>query len=70
MLRAKFGNFSAYYFPDGGDKIIYDGISPVNVFRKILNFYFNEEYDILEDRSYFSNDNKPYDFKDITEILN
>ena len=70
MLRAKFGNFNAYYFPNGGDTIIYDGISPVNVFRKILNFYFNEEYEILEDKSYFSNDNKPYDFKDITEILN
>jgi len=70
MIKERFGNFSAYYFPDGGDKIIYDGISPVNVFRKILNFYFNEEYDILEDKSYFSHYKKPYDFKDITEILN
>jgi hypothetical protein len=70
MLRAKFGNFNAYYFPNGGDTIIYDGISPVNVFRKILNFYFNEEYEILEDKSYFSHHKKPYDFKDITEILN
>ena len=70
MIKERFGNFNAYYFPDGGDKIIYDGISPVNVFRKILNFYFNEEYEILEDKSYFSNYKKPYDFKDITEILN
>ena len=70
MIKERFGNFNAYYFPDGGDKIIYDGISPVNVFRKILNFYFNEEYDILEDKSYFSHYKKPYDFKDITEILN
>ena len=70
MIKERFGNFNAYYFPNGGDTIIYDGISPVNVFRKILNFYFNEEYEILEDKSYFSNDNKPYDFKDITEILN
>ena len=70
MIKERFGNFNAYYFPNGGDTIIYDGISPVNVFRKILNFYFNEEYEILEDKSYFSHHKKPYDFKDITEILN
>jgi hypothetical protein len=70
MVKERFGNFHAYYFPDEGNETLYDGISPVNVFRKILNFYFNENYEILEDRSYFSNDERPYDFKDITEILN
>jgi len=69
-IRERFGNFNTYYFPDGGNEILYDGMSPVNTFRKLLNFYFNEDYEILEDRSYFSNASEPFNFIEVTDILN
>jgi hypothetical protein len=59
--------FLAYYLPDGGDKLLYPSISPVNNFRIILKGYFNEKIDLLPDRSYFSRWSKPYDFIDVTK---
>ena len=45
---------NAYYLPDGGDKVLYQLITPVNSFRKIFNFYFGTNYETLEDISYYS----------------
>ena len=59
--------FLAYYLPDGGDKILYPSISPVNNFRIILRKYFNEKIGLLPDRSYFSKWSKPYDFIEVTK---
>ena len=43
---------NAYYFPDGGDEILYESITPVNSFRVLLNYYFDQELDLLEDKTY------------------
>ena len=61
--------FNAYYLPDHNTELIYDSITPVNSFRLILNAYFNTNYELLEDKSYFSNSTHPYNFTDVTEIL-
>ena len=61
--------FNAYYLPDQNTDLIYDSITPVNSFRLILNTYFNANYELLEDKSYFSNYIQPYNFTDVTEIL-
>ena len=45
---------NAYYLPNGGNKTLYETITPVNSFRKVLNYYFKAKYKILEDKSYFS----------------
>jgi hypothetical protein len=45
---------NAYYFPEGGKQALYPTISPVNSFRVIFNQYFQGEYELLEDRTYFS----------------
>lgn len=55
---------NAYYLPGHGDEI-YETITPVNTFRVILNAYFGEEYDLLEDHSYFSPVPEQYDFTEI-----
>ena len=60
---------NAYYLPDQNTELIYDSITPVNSFRLILNAYFNTNYELLEDRNYFSDYNRPYNFTDVTEIL-
>ena len=57
---------NAMYLPNGGNDLLYKEISPVNTFRLILNFYFEENYNILEDRHYNSSINSPYKFIDVT----
>jgi len=46
-----FMNLNAYYFSDGDYKQIYNGISPVNTFRVVLNKYFNTSLPLLSDSS-------------------
>jgi hypothetical protein len=41
--------FNAYYLPGGGEKLLYDSISPVNSFRIIFNYYFGTDYELLKD---------------------
>jgi len=68
LLRA-FNNFKAYYFPGVGQNVEFETTTPVNSFRVLFNLYFDYEYDLLEDRIYFSPWSKPYQFTDITERL-
>ena len=49
--------FNAYYLPDGGSKIVYPEITPVNSFRAIFNRYFGGDYELLEDITYMFADN-------------
>ena len=37
-------NLNAYYFPDGGDSLLYDSITPVNSFRIMFNYYFGQNF--------------------------
>jgi len=58
---------NAYYFPAGGDQVLYDTISPVNTFRVLFNYYFHTDFKVLEDRNYWpvgANLNKCFDITD------
>jgi len=44
---------SAYFLPEGGGANIYSKITPVNTFRIIFSEYFNANYDLLPDVSYY-----------------
>jgi hypothetical protein len=48
---------NAYYLPDGGEEMLYSKISPVNTFRIIMNKYFDGDYELLPDISYYGNFN-------------
>jgi hypothetical protein len=56
---------NAYYWPEVEDVYFYPSISPVNSFRLMLNVYFGENYELLEDRTYFSPSNQPYRFTEV-----
>lgn len=45
-----FKAFNAVYFPDGDYADLYENIAPINTLRVILNKYFGEEFEMLEDR--------------------
>lgn len=54
---------NAYYLPDGQSKRIYPSITPVNSFRVIFDAYFGGSYNLLPDISYFSTEDKVYQFE-------
>ncbi len=69
-MKERMSILNAYYLPDGGDKLLYDSITPVNTFRIIFNYYFGTDYEILEDKSYFSTWSHPYDFIEVLKEEN
>ena len=68
-LQEKIRILNAYYLPGDDACPLYASISPVNTFRVILNMYFNTDLEILPDRSYVHERGRPYDFRDVTEIV-
>jgi len=52
-LLKEFPNLNVYYFSDHDYNMLYDGISPVNSFRVILNKYFCYELGMVKDTSFY-----------------
>ncbi|GAI50318.1 unnamed protein product, partial [marine sediment metagenome] len=53
---------NAYFLPNDGSHLLYESITPVNSFRIVFNLYFDTNYDLLKDESYFSNFKYPLEF--------
>lgn len=53
----------------GTQRYLYDTITPVNTFRVLLTAYFGADYELLDDRSYFSRLKLPYSFLDATDTI-
>lgn len=68
-LEERLSVLNAYYLPNGGDKYLYDGITPVNTFRVIFNHYFGTDLELLDDESYFSTAARPYAFINVTRAM-
>ena len=66
-LRERMGIFNAYYLPPDGSDLLYDSITPVNTFRLIFDFYLDTSYGLLDDQSYYSNYDRPYEFINVTD---
>lgn len=69
-LNERYKIFNAIYISDFYDKNLYNDISSVNTFRVIFNSIFDENFKILDDKSFLSSYDGPYEFIDITETLN
>ena len=69
-MKERMSILNAYYLPSEGKKLLYESITPVNTFRVIFNYFFNANFKLLEDKSYFSTWSRPYEFIDVTELLN
>ena len=52
-MNLRMNIFNAYFLPENGDSLLYESITPVNTFRIVLNHYFDTNYDLLEDKSYY-----------------
>ena len=67
QLKERTQILSAYYLPGKRRAGLYPSITPVNSFRKIFNAYFDADFKILPDKTYYSIYQAPYLFKDITD---
>ena len=64
--KERLGILNAYRFPRKDYANLSPTISPVNSFRVLLNQYFGTELERLPDRSFFSTEQAPYAFTDVT----
>jgi len=62
-----FSILNAYYLPGNNYEQLYDEISPVNTFRIVFNSYFGTDFELLEDRVYFSTGKYPFKLMDVTD---
>jgi hypothetical protein len=53
---------NAYYLPGGNYSNLYPSITPVNTFRVVFNTLYGTNYEMLDDVSYFSVYDDPYNF--------
>ncbi|OGO70505.1 MAG: hypothetical protein A2Z49_03295 [Chloroflexi bacterium RBG_19FT_COMBO_56_12] len=56
---------NAYYLPGFNAQLLYPSITPVNTFRLVFDQYFGGQFGLLEDKSYYSVYESPYQFKEI-----
>jgi len=61
-------NLVAVYLPGKNNQGLYPDITPVNLFRVVLNDYFNAGLPLLPDRCFFSWD-KIYQMKEVTSLV-
>ena len=58
---------NAFYFPAGGDEMLYPTITPVNIFRIVFDYYFDMDFDLLEDKSYYSEKQNRYHLEEVQD---
>jgi hypothetical protein len=61
----RFGAFGAYYLPDGAGRLFTDTVTVVNVFRKVLQYYFGADLPAMPDHLYVSTEERPFDFFEV-----
>ncbi len=66
-MKERFSNFAAYYLPGALPDVIPQDISAVNIFRIVLDEYFNAHLGILENHQYFMDGFYLFDNQDVTD---
>ncbi len=69
FLRERSSILNAYLLPDNVEENLYSSITPVNTFRLLFRHHFLADMDLIEDRVYFSCYERPFDFREITDLL-
>ncbi|PJE64592.1 MAG: hypothetical protein COU90_02010 [Candidatus Ryanbacteria bacterium CG10_big_fil_rev_8_21_14_0_10_43_42] len=70
FLKERLGALNAYYLPNGGQKALYEGMTPVNTFRVLFNYYFGTSFELRPDDSYLAPPwSDGYDIINVTEQI-
>jgi hypothetical protein len=68
IIQAAFGILAAFSLPGVPDSVLYPTITPVNVFRLVLDQYFDAGLPLLPDRNYvFPDLDHRYTYVDVTD---
>ncbi len=62
LVDERMSIFNAYFLPGKDNRLLYETITPVNSFRIVFNLYFNADYELLKDESYFAHPSYPLKF--------
>jgi len=65
QARERFGAFGAYHLPAGGGQLFTDTVTVVNVFRKVLSYYFAADLPPEPDHLYMSLEDTPFDLVEV-----
>jgi hypothetical protein len=68
-LDERLSILNAYYFPGNHSNSLYASITPINSFRVLFNEYFGMTYPLLDDKSYYSTWDNPFELVDVTSKL-
>jgi hypothetical protein len=69
-IRERFSIFAAYYLPGQDASVVPSDITPVNIFRIILNQYFHANLPLNENASYYFKDtNTIYNYLDVSSRI-
>jgi len=61
---------NAYHLPDMcKSSNLYPSVTPVNTFRLIFNSCLGANFEMLEDKTYWSSHERPFDFTEIEELV-
>lgn len=69
LLVERYGVFSAYLLPEKLRGTIPDTITPVNLFRVVLNDQLGSKFEMLPNKSFYSAYPYPYRFIDVTNDI-
>ncbi|MFH1283304.1 MAG: hypothetical protein ABII27_06530 [bacterium] len=50
--QERFEVFAAYYLPHGGNKLINEDMQPSNIFRVVFNYYFDYDFEMIQDTKF------------------
>lgn len=59
----RFRILNACLLPGAAEPVLYDGISPVNTFRRIFDLYFQSDFKTLKDEAFYSPQTRLFDFQ-------
>ncbi len=68
-MSERVANFSALYVPDPVRQQLYPSLTPVNTFRILCGHLLQADLPLLDDRSYFSTWRHPYQFQDVSSLM-
>ena len=68
-LKERLAILNAYYLPGVDSLPLYPAITPVNSFRVVFNEYFGTAFDLLPDKMFYAPWNFPFQYDDVTDIV-
>ncbi len=68
-VKERMSILNAYYVPESLKNKLYTSITPVNTFRLLFNDLFQMNLKLLDDKSYFTTWEKPFDFIEVSDSL-